>query len=48
LQRNVPCELGAVLEQLERFDPKPEVVVESTFNWYWIVDGYTLHEHRLS
>ncbi len=39
LQRNVPCELGAVLEQLERFDPKPEVVVESTFNWYWLVDG---------
>lgn len=41
VQRNVRCQLGEVLGLLERFAPKPEVVVESTFNWYWLVDGLT-------
>lgn len=39
VQRSVPCELRVVLGVLERFEPKPEIVVESTFNWYWLVDG---------
>jgi len=47
--RRLPNELGKVLEALE---PHREelvgVVVESTYNWYWLVDGlqaagYTVH-----
>lgn len=39
----VANDLARVLEVLEPFDPFPRVVVESTFNWYWLVDG--LQEH---
>lgn len=39
VQRKVRCELGAVLELLGAFEPRPKVVIESTFNWYWLVDG---------
>jgi transposase len=31
--------LPSVLHELDRFDPKPPVVIESTLNWYWLVDG---------
>lgn len=38
--KKVPCELSAVLEYLEPYrDRIDTVAVESTFNWYWLVDG---------
>src|SRR5207237_5293477 len=38
--RRLPNELGKVLEALEPHrDELVGVVVESTYNWYWLVDG---------
>ncbi len=40
LHKKVPCELGRVLGVLEPYKEQLEIVgVESTFNWYWLVDG---------
>jgi len=39
-QRRLPNELGKVLEALEPYRGELEgVVVEATYNWYWLVDG---------
>ena len=39
-RRRLPNELGKVLEALEPYrDELVGVVVESTYNWYWLVDG---------
>lgn len=47
-ERRLPNELGTVLKRLE---PDKEnirgVVVESTFNWYWLVDGLTMNGYRV-
>jgi hypothetical protein len=33
-------DLGVILKELEPFKKKTEeIVVESTYNWYWFVDG---------
>ncbi|WP_020682057.1 IS110 family transposase [Marinobacterium rhizophilum] len=37
----IKCELGPYREQLEG------IVVESTFNWYWLVDGLQEAGHRV-
>jgi transposase len=39
LRKKVPNYLPIILQELEKFSPKPCVVVESTMNWYWLVDG---------
>ncbi len=39
LRKKVPNHLPTILQELERFSPKPSAVVESTLNWYWLVDG---------
>ena len=39
INQSVSNDLAAILEILGRFDAKPRIVVESTFNWYWLVDG---------
>lgn len=39
-RKRLANDLGAVLEQILRFkDELYAVAVESTFNWYWLVDG---------
>ena len=39
-QRRLPNQLPVVLESLEPFRSRLKVVVvESTYNWYWLVDG---------
>lgn len=39
-KKKLPNELSKVLEELEPYRKEMEgVVVESTFNWYWLVDG---------
>jgi len=49
LQRRLPNDLPAILKALEPFrDEVAGIVVESTYNWYWLVDGlkdhgYTAH-----
>ncbi len=48
-RRRLPNELGKVLEALEPYRGElVGVVVESTYNWYWLIDGlqaagYTVH-----
>lgn len=43
--RRLPNQLPLILESLEPFRQRLKVVaVESTYNWYWLVDG--LQEHR--
>lgn len=48
-QRRLPNELPVILKELEPFhDEIAGIVVESTYNWYWLVDGlmdhgYTVH-----
>jgi len=44
LARRLPNQLPLVLDALEPFRPQLRVVaVESTFNWYWLVDGLLDH-----
>ena len=43
-----PNRLDDVLRALDPFkDSLKGVVVESTFNWYWLVDGLQEHGYRL-
>jgi transposase len=38
--RRLPNDLGAVVQYLERYRPELKTIaVESTYNWYWLVDG---------
>src|SRR6266436_5797287 len=38
--RKVDCDLKEVMQFLEPFKPQLQsMAVESTFNWYWLVDG---------
>jgi transposase len=38
--RKLPCELGVILGELAPYKERIEkVAVESTYNWYWLVDG---------
>jgi transposase len=47
-QRRLPNELPAILKELEPFrDELVGVVVESTYNWYWLVDGLIDHGHHV-
>lgn len=40
LHKRVPCQLPKVLQLLEPYrDRIDTIAVESTFNWYWLVDG---------
>jgi transposase len=40
LKKRLPNQLPTVLESLEPFRQQLKVVaVESTYNWYWLVDG---------
>lgn len=40
LHKKVPCQIGKVVEFLGPYKERIErVAVESTFNWYWLIDG---------
>ena len=46
VEKRIPNDLALCLELLEPFrEDLLAVAVESTFNWYWLVDG--LMAHRL-
>lgn len=39
-RRHLPAELPTILQALEAYrTPLKAIAVESTFNWYWLVDG---------
>jgi transposase len=43
-EKRLPCELGSVLRALKPFKKGLEkIAVESTYNWYWLVDGLQDH-----
>jgi transposase len=48
-QKRLPNDLETVLRTLEPFRDKllDGVVLESTFNWYWLVDGLTEHHYNV-
>ncbi len=47
-RKRLPNRLDAILAALEPFKDSLEgVVVESTFNWYWLVDGLKEHGYKL-
>jgi transposase len=39
VQQHVRNELAGILRLLEPVKARLHIVVESTFNWYWLVDG---------
>jgi transposase len=47
-KRRVPNEIGAVLATLAPYrEELAGVVVESTYNWYWLVDGLQMAGYRV-
>jgi len=43
-EQKLPCDLKSVLEALKPFKKRLEkIAVESTYNWYWLVDGLQDH-----
>jgi len=47
-QRRLANDLGLILSEIEPFaDALEGVVVESTFNWYWLVDGLQAAGYRV-
>jgi transposase len=48
LHKKVPCRLSKVVEVLDPYKAELEsVAVESTFNWYWLVDGLQDHGYKV-
>lgn len=47
-QKRLPNDLTTILEQLAPHQSEIEgLVVESTYNWYWLVDGLMDADYRL-
>ena len=47
-QKRHPNDVGSIVSVLEPFKESLEaVVVESTYNWYWLVDGRLKAEGKL-
>ena len=43
-EKKLPCHLESVLQALKPFKKRLEkIAVESTYNWYWLVDGLQDH-----
>lgn len=44
LHKKLPCDLAAILELLAPYKERiAHIGIESTFNWYWLVDGLQDH-----
>src|SRR6266542_4924609 len=47
-QKRLPNDLALVLKELSVYQSELEgIVVESTYNWYWLVDGLMEHGYRV-
>jgi transposase len=47
-QKRLPNDLSMIAQQLSTYQASLEgIVVESTYNWYWLVDGLMEKGHRL-
>jgi transposase len=48
VHKKLPCELSAILQLLDPYkDRIATVAIESTFNWYWLVDGLQDHGYHV-
>jgi transposase len=48
LHKQVPCDLTAILQLLKPYKKRIDTIaVESTFNWYWLVDGLQDHGYHV-
>jgi transposase len=48
IHQQLPCDLAAILQLLEPYKPRiATIAVESTFNWYWLVDGLQDHGYHV-
>jgi len=48
-QKRLPNQIETVLQNLEPFKESLEsIVIESTYNWYWIVDGLEKKGYKVS
>ena len=46
--RKLDCDLNEVVGFLEPFKPQLQLMaVESTFNWYWLLDGLRAQEYPI-
>jgi len=39
LQQKIPNDLPRIIHKIDPFNEDLRIVVESTFNWYWLIDG---------
>ena len=47
-EKRLPNDLGLITQQLEAYQSSLEgIVVESTYNWYWLVDGLMDKGHQI-
>jgi transposase len=48
VHQKLPCDLAVILKLLEPYkDRIATIAVESTFNWYWLVDGLQDHGYHV-
>lgn len=48
LHRKLPCDLTTILQLLEPYQDRIATIgIESTFNWYWLVDGLQDHGYHV-
>ena len=48
LHKKLPCDLPAILQLLKPYKKRiATIAVESTFNWYWLVDGLQDHGYHV-
>ncbi len=48
VHQKLPCDLAAILQLLAPYKERiATLAVESTFNWYWLVDGLQDHGYRV-
>ena len=48
LHKKLPCDLSAILQLLQPYKKRiATIAVESTFNWYWLVDGLQDHGYHV-
>ncbi len=45
--KRLPNNLDKILEALKGFEALKHVAVESTYNWYWLVDGLSEHGYQV-
>src|ERR1700704_5613387 len=47
-EKRLPNDLGVIAQQLAAYQSSLEgIVVESTYNWYWLVDGLMDKGHQI-